>query len=50
MNASGKISKDGDGKLNVPDSPIVAFICDGGVGLDIWSASQKIIDISVEKV
>ena len=38
-----------DGKLNVPDNPIVAFIEGDGTGPDIWAASQPVIDAAVEK-
>ena len=38
-----------DGKLKVPDHPIVAFIEGDGTGPDIWAASQPVIDASVEK-
>ncbi len=38
-----------DGKLNVPDRPIVAFIEGDGTGPDIWRASQPVLDAAVEK-
>ena len=38
-----------DGKLNVPDNPIVAFIEGDGTGPDIWAASQPVLDAAVEK-
>ncbi|MCB0129514.1 MAG: NADP-dependent isocitrate dehydrogenase, partial [Caldilineaceae bacterium] len=38
-----------DGKLNVPDNPIVAFIEGDGTGVDIWAASQPVLDAAVEK-
>ena len=38
-----------DGKLNVPDHPIVAFIEGDGTGVDIWQASQPVLDAAVEK-
>ena len=38
-----------DGKLRVPDNPIVAFIEGDGTGPDIWAASQPVLDAAVEK-
>lgn len=38
-----------DGKLNVPDRPIVAFIEGDGTGPDIWRASQPVLDAAVDK-
>jgi isocitrate dehydrogenase len=38
-----------DGKLQVPDHPIVAFIEGDGTGVDIWQASQPVLDAAVEK-
>ncbi len=38
-----------DGKLLVPDKPIVAFIEGDGTGADIWAASQPVLDAAVEK-
>jgi isocitrate dehydrogenase len=49
------IPKDGqkitlvDGKLNVPDRPILPFIEGDGTGRDIWRASQRVLDAAVEK-
>lgn len=39
-----------DGKLNVPDNPIILFIEGDGTGPDIWAASKKVFDATVEKV
>jgi isocitrate dehydrogenase len=36
-------------KLNVPDSPVIPFIEGDGIGKDIWSAAQSVIDQAVEK-
>jgi len=44
-----KITMGKDGKLNVPDQPIVAFIEGDGTGPDIWRASQRVLDAAVEK-
>ncbi|MEL7233602.1 MAG: NADP-dependent isocitrate dehydrogenase, partial [Chloroflexota bacterium] len=38
-----------DGKLNVPDNPILMFIEGDGIGYDIMTASKRIWDASVEK-
>src|SRR5579863_172491 len=46
--AGGKISIQ-NGKLNVPDHPILPFIRGDGTGPDIWAASQRVFDAAVEK-
>jgi isocitrate dehydrogenase len=38
-----------DGKLQVPDNPIVPFIEGDGTGRDIWRASVRVMDAAVEK-
>jgi isocitrate dehydrogenase len=38
-----------DGKLHVPDNPIIAFIEGDGTGVDIWAASQPVLDAAVAK-
>lgn len=38
-----------NGLLHVPDHPIIPFIEGDGIGIDIWPASQRIIDAAVEK-
>lgn len=38
-----------NGKLNVPNNPIIPFIEGDGTGPDIWRASQKVFDAAVEK-
>jgi isocitrate dehydrogenase len=38
-----------DGKLSVPDRPILPFIEGDGTGPDIWHASQPVFDAAVEK-
>jgi isocitrate dehydrogenase len=38
-----------NGKLQVPDQPIVPFIEGDGTGPDIWAASQRVFDAAVEK-
>jgi isocitrate dehydrogenase len=50
-----KVPKDGEkirmvnGKVQVPDRPIVPFIEGDGTGPDIWRASQYVFDKAVEK-
>ena len=38
-----------NGKLNVPDNPIIPFIEGDGTGPDIWKASVAVIDAAVNK-
>jgi isocitrate dehydrogenase len=38
------------GKLNVPDHPIIPFIEGDGTGPDIWRASVRVFDAAVKKV
>ncbi len=38
-----------DGKLVVPDDPIIPFIEGDGIGRDIWKASNRVFDAAVEK-
>ena len=38
-----------NGKLNVPDNPIIPFIEGDGTGPDIWAASVRVLDAAVEK-
>ena len=38
-----------DGHLQVSDRPIIAFIEGDGTGPDIWAASRRVFDASVEK-
>ena len=38
-----------DGKLNVPDNPIIPFVEGDGTGRDIWRASARVLDAAVEK-
>jgi len=46
--AGGKISI-ANGKLNVPENPILPFIRGDGTGPDIWAASQRVFDAAVQK-
>ena len=38
-----------DGKLSVPNDPIIPFIEGDGTGRDIWRASQRVLDAAVQK-
>jgi isocitrate dehydrogenase len=38
-----------NGKLNVPDHPIIPFIEGDGTGPDIWRASVRVLDAAVKK-
>jgi len=44
-----KIQYNKDGKLNVPDQPIIPYIEGDGVGPDIWRASVRVFDAAVKK-
>src|SRR5271168_4064443 len=46
--AGGKISIQ-NGKLTVPDNPILPFIRGDGTGPDIWAASERVFDAAVAK-
>ncbi len=43
------IRKGANGKLQVPDQPIVPFIEGDGTGPDIWRAAQRVMDAAVDK-
>jgi isocitrate dehydrogenase len=47
--AGGQAISISQGRLNVPDHPIIPFIEGDGTGPDIWRASQRVFDASVEK-
>jgi isocitrate dehydrogenase len=38
-----------NGKLTVPNDPIIPFIEGDGTGADIWAASVRVLDAAVEK-
>lgn len=38
-----------NGKLHIPDNPIIAFIEGDGIGADIWKTSQNVLDAAVKK-
>ncbi len=39
----------GDGRLEVPDQPVIPFIEGDGTGRDIWKASVRVLDAAVAK-
>lgn len=46
---SGQKIRIENGKLQVPDNPIIPYIVGDGVGVDIWPAAQMVFDAAVEK-
>jgi len=38
-----------DGRLEVPDNPIIPFIEGDGIGPDIWRASVRVLDAAIDK-
>jgi isocitrate dehydrogenase len=46
--AGGKITI-ANGKLSVPENPILPFIRGDGTGPDIWAASVRVFDAAVQK-
>jgi isocitrate dehydrogenase len=38
-----------DGRLNVPNNPVIPFIEGDGTGPDIWASAVRVIDAAVEK-
>ncbi len=46
---SQKITMGSNGRLDVPDYPIIPFIEGDGIGPDVWSASKAVLDAAVEK-
>ena len=47
--AGEKIEYNSDGKLVVPDQPIIPYIEGDGVGPDIWKASVRVFDAAVNQ-
>jgi len=43
------ITQDAEGRLQVPDHPILPFIEGDGTGPDIWAAAVRVLDAAVEK-
>src|SRR5699024_2548707 len=48
MTQGEKITVD-NGKMNVPDNPIIPFIEGDGTGPDIWASSKRVIEAAVDK-
>ncbi|HTO15491.1 MAG TPA: NADP-dependent isocitrate dehydrogenase [Edaphocola sp.] len=44
-----KIVMGSDGKIQVPNHPIIPFIEGDGIGPEIWKVAQKVFDAAVEK-
>ena len=44
-----RITVAADGTLQVPDEPILPFIRGDGIGVDIWPATQLVLDAAVAK-
>ena len=44
-----KLTIDSNGRLNVPDNPIVPFIEGDGIGIDITPAMLNVVDAAVNK-
>jgi isocitrate dehydrogenase len=44
-----KVQYDKDGRLHVPDQPIIPYIEGDGVGPDIWKASVRVFDAAAKK-
>ena len=47
---AGNLISMSNGKLNVPNNPIIPFIEGDGTGRDIWRASVRVFDAAVAKV
>lgn len=47
--AGGEAIRIADGKLTVPDYPIIPFVEGDGTGRDIWRAACRVFDAAVEK-
>jgi isocitrate dehydrogenase len=39
-----------NGKINVPNNPIIPFIEGDGIGPEVWAASKMVLDAAIEKV
>ena len=48
-NSGNKIKLDDNGKIFVPDNPIIPYIEGDGIGADIWKASVRVFDAAVAK-
>ncbi|MEW6179452.1 MAG: NADP-dependent isocitrate dehydrogenase [Chloroflexota bacterium] len=48
-NSSGEKIRMVEGRLVVPDQPVIPFVEGDGTGRDIWRASRRVFDAAVEK-
>jgi isocitrate dehydrogenase len=48
-NMAQKITMNSNGKLSVPNNPIIPFIEGDGIGPEIWKVAAKVFDTAVEK-
>jgi isocitrate dehydrogenase len=46
---AAKITMGSNGKLNVPDNPIIPFIEGDGIGPEIWRVAEKVFNTAVDK-
>lgn len=46
---ASKISMGSNGKLTVPDNPVIPFIEGDGIGPEIWRVAEKVFNTAVEK-
>ncbi len=44
-----KITVDADGTLVVPERPVIPFIAGDGIGVDIWPATQSVVDAALAR-
>ena len=49
MTDSGSKISIQNGKLNVPNDPVIPFIEGDGIGPDIWKAAVRVLDAAIEK-
>ena len=49
MTSAGSIIKIQNGKLDVPNDPIIPYIEGDGIGPDIWKSAVRVLDAAVEK-
>ncbi|MBU8905154.1 NADP-dependent isocitrate dehydrogenase [Desertibacillus haloalkaliphilus] len=47
--ANGEKIQVNNGKLDVPNKPVIPYIEGDGIGPDIWAAASRVIDAAVEK-
>ncbi|WP_018921707.1 NADP-dependent isocitrate dehydrogenase [Salsuginibacillus kocurii] len=46
---AGEKITESNGKLNVPNQPVIPYIEGDGIGPDIWAAASRVLDAAVEK-